>query len=67
MKNTGKIKPARAGKFEFEKVPSGIKGLDDITRGGLPERPAVACQRWTGLREDTLCDGVHRPGDHRIQ
>ena len=42
MKNTGKIKPARAGKFEFEKTPSGIKGLDEITDGGLPKgRPAL--------------------------
>lgn len=42
MKNTGKIKPARAGKFEFEKTPSGIKGLDEITEGGLPKgRPAL--------------------------
>jgi circadian clock protein KaiC len=42
MKNTGKIKPARAGKFEFEKIPSCIKGLDEITDGGLPKgRPAL--------------------------
>jgi circadian clock protein KaiC len=42
MKNTGKIIPARAGKFEFEKIPSGIKGLDEITDGGLPKgRPAL--------------------------
>ena len=42
MKNTGKMKPARAGKFEFEKIPSGIKGLDEITGGGLPKgRPAL--------------------------
>jgi circadian clock protein KaiC len=37
-----KSKPARERKFEFEKVPSGIKGLDDITRGGLPKgRPSL--------------------------
>jgi len=42
MKNTGKIKPAHAGKFMFEKIPSGIKGLDEITGGGLPKgRPAL--------------------------
>ena len=42
MKNTGKIRPARAGKSEFEKIPSGIKGLDEITSGGLPKgRPVL--------------------------
>jgi circadian clock protein KaiC len=33
---------AIAGNAEIEKVPSGIKGLDDITRGGLPKgRPTL--------------------------
>jgi circadian clock protein KaiC len=33
---------AIAGTAEIEKVPSGIKGLDDITRGGLPKgRPSL--------------------------
>jgi circadian clock protein KaiC len=33
---------AIAGTGEIEKVPSGIKGLDDITRGGLPKgRPTL--------------------------
>jgi len=42
MKTAGKKQPVRAGTFEFEKVPSGIKGLDDITGGGLPKgRPAL--------------------------
>jgi circadian clock protein KaiC len=42
VKKSGQSKPARAGKFVFEKVPSGIKGLDDITGGGLPKgRPAL--------------------------
>ena len=41
-KPTGKSRPARAANFEFEKVPSGIKGLDDITGGGLPKgRPVL--------------------------
>ena len=31
-----------AATFEFEKIPSGIKGLDDITSGGLPKgRPSL--------------------------
>jgi circadian clock protein KaiC len=35
-------KTAHAALFEFEKIPSGIKGLDDITRGGLPKgRPSL--------------------------
>jgi len=35
-------KTAHAPIFEFEKIPSGIKGLDDITRGGLPKgRPSL--------------------------
>jgi len=35
-------KTAHAAIFEFEKIPSGIKGLDDITRGGLPKgRPSL--------------------------
>ncbi|HUK92673.1 MAG TPA: ATPase domain-containing protein, partial [Methanomicrobiales archaeon] len=34
MKLHGKKKPAGSG--EFLKVPSGIKGLDEITGGGLP-------------------------------
>ncbi len=37
MKTTEKSKPTRTGKTEFEKVPSGIKGFDDITGGGLPK------------------------------
>jgi len=41
-KAKSKLQSARTGKFEFEKVPSGIKGLDDITGGGLPKgRPAL--------------------------
>jgi len=36
------MKTAAAATFEFEKIPSGIKGLDDITRGGLPKgRPSL--------------------------
>lgn len=35
-------KTAAAATFEFEKIPSGIKGLDDITSGGLPKgRPSL--------------------------
>jgi len=36
------MKTTPAAKFEFEKIPSGIKGLDDITSGGLPKgRPSL--------------------------
>ena len=35
-------KIAPTAKFEFVKIPSGIKGLDDITGGGLPKgRPTL--------------------------
>jgi circadian clock protein KaiC len=40
MKRNNLVRAARIEKFE--KVPSGIKGLDDITGGGLPKgRPAL--------------------------
>jgi circadian clock protein KaiC len=36
------VKPVLATTPEFEKIPSGIKGFDDITGGGLPKgRPAL--------------------------
>lgn len=36
------FKTTPAATFEFEKIPSGIKGLDDITSGGLPKgRPSL--------------------------
>jgi circadian clock protein KaiC len=40
MERSDRSKPART--TEFEKVPSGIKGLDEITVGGLPKgRPVL--------------------------
>ena len=41
-KSKVKKETAPAATFEFEKIPSGIKGLDDITSGGLPKgRPSL--------------------------
>jgi circadian clock protein KaiC len=42
MKKAFQSKTVHTPIFKFEKVPSGIKGLDDITGGGLPKgRPAL--------------------------
>jgi len=36
---------------ELAKVPSGIKGLDVITGGGLPKRKTITHKRGPGVRK----------------
>ncbi len=40
MQNTNKAKTTN---FKFPKSPTGIKGLDDITTGGLPKIRPTLC------------------------
>ena len=36
--------PSKKNLVRLEKCPTGIRGLDDITRGGLPRgRPTLGC------------------------
>ena len=52
---------ARGG--ELAKTLTGIQGLDEITRGGLPKgRPTLVCG-GPGIRQDAA--GHHLPGERR--
>jgi circadian clock protein KaiC len=62
------MKTAPAATFEFEKIPSGIKGLDDITSGGLPKgRPSLisggpGCGK-TLFAMEFICRGITEYGE----
>jgi len=70
-KSKVKKKTAPAATFEFEKIPSGIKGLDDITRGGLPKgRPSLVsggpgCGK-TLFAMEFIARGITEYGDNGV-
>ena len=56
-----------APRQEIPKSPTGIIGLDEITGGGLPARPADARLRRRRVRQDAAGDGVPRPRRRRVR
>jgi len=65
------MKTAPAATFEFEKIPSGIKGLDNITSGGLPKgRPSLVsggpgCGK-TLFAMEFIARGITEYGDNGV-
>lgn len=51
-------KPTQKTRPTLPKAPTGIKGLDEITGGGIAKGASNADMRWYWLWQNIVCYGV---------